>query len=68
MGFNGKVVYTLANGLGIVLGTVFRWWSYRKWVFLAPADAPAGHEALQPVLSPSASGEYESRDEAGSSR
>lgn len=66
-GLSGKLVYTFANGLGIVLGTVFRWWSYRKWVFLAPADAPEGHEALQPAMSPSASGDYGSRDEAGSS-
>ncbi len=67
-GLSGKLLYTFANGLGIVLGTIFRWWSYRKWVFLAPADAPVGHEALQPVLSPSASGEYLPQDEAGSSR
>ena len=24
-----------ANGVGLVLGTAFRFWSYRKWVFLA---------------------------------
>jgi hypothetical protein len=22
------------NGVGLVLGTLFRFWSYRKWVFL----------------------------------
>ena len=28
-----------ANGIGLVLGTLFRFYSYRKWVFLPP-DAP----------------------------
>lgn len=69
-GFDGKIIYTFANGLGIVLGTIFRWWSYRKWVFLAPTEAPAGHEAIEPepVLAPSVGDEYLPRDEAGSSR
>lgn len=26
-----------ANGIGLVLGTVFRFWSYRRWVFPRPA-------------------------------
>ena len=35
--------YTAANMLGILLGTVFRWWSYRKWVWLA--KQPRGRAA-----------------------
>ena len=27
-----------ANGVGLVLGTLFRFWSYRKWVFLEHTD------------------------------
>lgn len=27
-----------ANGVGLILGTVFRFWSYRKWVFLEHSD------------------------------
>ena len=27
-----------ANGVGLILGTVFRFWSYRKWVFLELPD------------------------------
>lgn len=27
-----------ANGIGLVLGTAFRFWSYRKWVFLEHSD------------------------------
>lgn len=69
LGFSDKFSYTFANGLGIVLGTIFRWWSYRKWVFLAPSGPPEGHEALQPIMSPSPRGEdYPPRDEAGSPR
>lgn len=30
-----------ANGIGLVLGTAFRFWSYRKWVFLEHADQVA---------------------------
>jgi putative flippase GtrA len=46
----GKVANIVANNIGIVLGTVFRFWSYRKWVWAAPQAAPAGHEVLQPAL------------------
>lgn len=68
-GFSGKLVYTFANCLGIVFGTIFRWWSYRKWVFLAPSGPPEGHEALQPVMSPAPGGDdLPPRDEAGNSR
>lgn len=27
------------NGVGLVLGTLFRFWSYRKWVFLEKPDS-----------------------------
>lgn len=30
-----------ANGVGMVLGTTFRFWSYRKFVFTAPAEPGA---------------------------
>jgi len=40
----------LANNLGIVLGTVFRFWSYRRWVWAAPRPAPEGHETIEPAL------------------
>ncbi|HTC70349.1 MAG TPA: GtrA family protein, partial [Acidothermaceae bacterium] len=28
-----------ANGIGLVLATSFRWWAYRRWVFME-ADEP----------------------------
>jgi len=32
-GLQGKLWYNLANLTGIGLGTLFRFWSYRKWVW-----------------------------------
>jgi len=37
--------------VGVVLGTLFRFWSYRKWVWLDTAQLPAGPE---PRLGPEA--------------
>ncbi|GAB4003180.1 GtrA family protein [Nocardioides ultimimeridianus] len=38
-----------ANGVGLVLGTLFRYWSYRRWVFpetaAEPDDVPVAVEA-----------------------
>jgi len=49
----GKLWYNLANLVGIGLGTLFRFWSYRKWVWKTqdPATgAPAaGHGPLPPA-------------------
>ena len=33
--------YNVANVVGIGLGTLFRLWSYRKWVFLEVNEEPA---------------------------
>ncbi|MET0447670.1 MAG: GtrA family protein [Aeromicrobium sp.] len=44
-GFGQTGVATLqaANVLSIVIGAVFRFWAYKRWVFMAPTtdDAPA---------------------------
>ncbi len=36
LGLSGRLWYTVALVLGIGLGTLFRFWSYRKWVWVAP--------------------------------
>lgn len=37
---DGPIAYNIsANVIGLGLGTLFRFWSYKKWVFLPP-DAP----------------------------
>lgn len=28
------------NVIGLILGTLFRYWSYKKWVFMPPSGAP----------------------------
>jgi putative flippase GtrA len=40
LGLKGQLAYNGASILGTGLGTIFRWFAYRKWVFLAPAEQP----------------------------
>ena len=44
LNMHGKLAYNVALIFGIGLGTLFRFWSYRRWVWLAPpaAEAMAG--------------------------
>jgi putative flippase GtrA len=52
-GLQGKIWYNLANLCGIGLGTLFRFWSYRKWVWRTQEPAsgvPAsGHRPVSPA-------------------
>jgi putative flippase GtrA len=41
MGLRGPLEYNAASFIGTGLGTIFRFWAYRKWVFLDPEDASA---------------------------
>jgi putative flippase GtrA len=36
LGFTTRLENVIALNLGIVLGTLFRFWSYRKWVWVPP--------------------------------
>ena len=52
LGLQGKVWYNLANLTGIGLGTLFRFWSYRKWVWRTQdpaAGVPAGLAAMKTI-------------------
>jgi putative flippase GtrA len=50
LGLHGKLSYNVALIFGITLGTLFRFWSYRKFVWRAQQAAPpADHEALEPA-------------------
>lgn len=69
LGHQGGLWYNIANLVGIIIGTIFRFWSYRKWVWhmLPPElEVPAGtlptrpsggltggHEERQPAMVPS---------------
>ncbi|MEW9527049.1 GtrA family protein [Microbispora sp. NPDC049125] len=35
LGRHDILSYNIAQSIGLVLGTIFRFWSYKKWVFLA---------------------------------
>jgi putative flippase GtrA len=54
---HGKLAYNAALIFGIGLGTLFRFWSYRRWVWLAPpvAEAEAGAMAVGGHPSPAGS-------------
>jgi putative flippase GtrA len=44
MGLHGQIEYNIASFLGTGFGTIFRYFAYKKWVFLAPSEyatAPA---------------------------
>ena len=45
---NNKAAEFIALNVGIAIATLFRFWSYRKWVWAAPADgaetAASGHQ------------------------
>jgi putative flippase GtrA len=45
LGLTDKFSSNVALFLGICLGTLFRFWSYRKWVWIAPAAGPAADPA-----------------------
>ena len=45
LGETGRVAGNAALLAGIVLGTLFRFWSYRKWVWRAPVIEVLDHEA-----------------------
>ena len=53
LGYHGNVAYNVANLIGIALATLFRLYSYRRWVFLW-AEAPV-EEQLEPETSTSGS-------------
>ena len=53
LNLNGKVWYNVANLVGIGLGTLFRFWSYRKWVWRTQeptGEVPASvHRPVSPA-------------------
>jgi putative flippase GtrA len=57
LGFKSALAYNAASVLGTGLGTIFRYFSYKKWVFLAaPAVARASAAAAVSVAEPQSYG------------
>jgi putative flippase GtrA len=50
MNQTGGVAFNIATLIGIGLGTIFRLWSYRKFVFLEVEEAPSLAEQIKPVI------------------
>jgi putative flippase GtrA len=48
LGYHDSLAYNVAQVVGTGLAMVFRFWSYKKWVFIAPP--PAANEPLEPEL------------------
>jgi putative flippase GtrA len=61
LNMHGKLAYNVALIFGIGLGTLFRFWSYRRWVWLAPPVAEAMAGGAQP---PSAGSPVDARSAA----
>jgi putative flippase GtrA len=50
LGDHGGLAFNAATVIGIGLGTIFRLWSYRKFVFLKVDEAPSLAEQVKPVI------------------
>jgi len=51
LGLTDTFSYNVANLLGITVATMFRLYTYRRWVFLAADGEPPAAEQLQPEIS-----------------
>jgi len=50
LNLHGQLEYNAASFVGTGFGTIFRFWAYRRWVFLAPGErADTGPAAAQQV-------------------
>jgi putative flippase GtrA len=52
LGFKDPIAYNLASVIGTGLGTIFRFFAYRKWVFLAPTAQTAPAAVETPAYAP----------------
>ncbi len=50
LGLHSLAAYNAAQVVGVLLGMLFRYWSYRRWVFLAFAPAEAARQPGQAAL------------------
>ena len=50
LGLHGKLSYNVALVIGIALATLFRYWSYRTWVWRAQPSAPAAVRSRETAL------------------
>ncbi len=48
LGLTGTFSYNMANVIGVGVGTLFRLYTYHRWVFLTAAGEPLPPERLEP--------------------
>lgn len=55
-----RIEQLITLNVGIAIATVFRFWSYRRWVWAAPAEpaGPAAESAVMPVPPPPPAGQF----------
>ena len=51
LGLKGTFSYNVANILGVTVATLFRLYTYRRWVFVMADGGPVAAEHLQPETS-----------------
>jgi len=51
LGLKDTFSYNVANILGVMVATLFRLYTYRRWVFLMAGGEPVDAEHLQPEIS-----------------
>jgi putative flippase GtrA len=49
LNLHGQLEYNAASFVGTGFGTIFRFYAYRRWVFLAPGEQDAGQAAVPQV-------------------
>ena len=49
LGLHGQLAYNAASFFGTGFGTIFRYFAYRRWVFLAPGEADQEPAAVRQV-------------------
>lgn len=67
LGLDGAVFYNIALVIGTAVATLFRFWSYKKWVFL-PASAPHVDPASGLPEAPAAEASAEPAEGPGATR
>ncbi len=50
LGLTGKLAYNIALIIGMGLAMLFRFWSYRKWVWASPASAAVRQAPAKPQV------------------
>ncbi len=68
LGLHSLAAYNVAQVIGVLLGMLFRYWSYRRWVFLAFQHRPPARQTGMPALDLAPQPRDNGRDPASGAR